>query len=142
MLRGFRNILLKELKELVRDPKILIGIIIVPVIIFPVIGAILGYAQQTAIEEAMEANILILDNDGGNWSNALISYLDFNATVTVLEDVTPQDAVNQGLLAKNNSTQFIEIPTGFSDNMTLNLSGDRTVTATVNAFDEFAIGGI
>lgn len=142
MLRGFQNILLKELKELVRDPKILIGIIIVPVIIFPVIGAILGYAQQTAIEEALDANLLILDNDGGNWSALLISYLDLNATITVLENVTPQQAVNQGLPAEYNCTQFIEIPYGFSNNMTVNLSGNPTITAAVNAFDEFAIGGI
>ena len=142
MLKGFGNILLKELKELVRDPKILIGIIIVPVIIFPVLGAILGYAQQIAIEEAREAEILILNNDGGNWSQALINYLDFNATIAVLENVSPQEAVDQGLPAANNSTQFIEIPAGFSENMTKHLSEDPTITARVNVFAEFAVGGI
>ena len=143
MLRGFGNILIKELKELSRDPKILIGIILVPVIIFPALGAILGYAQQTAIEEAREPRILILNNDGGNWSQALIAYLNFNATISVLENVSPREVVDQGLLAANNSTQFIEIPAGFSNNMTKHMVvADQTTTAEVNVFSEFAIGGI
>ncbi len=142
MLKGFGNILFKELRELVRDPKILIGMIVVPLILFPAMGAVMGYAQQTAIEEAREATLLILDNDQGNWSKILIAYLDFNATVTVAENISPQEAVDRGLLAANNSTQFIEIPPGFSDNMTKRLSGDQTVIAKINVFGEFTIGGI
>ena len=142
MLKGFGNILIKELKELVRDPKILIGLIIIPVIIFPVLGAVLGYAQQTAIDEAREGRMLILDNDGGNWSQTLIDYLHYNATITVLEGVTPQEVVDQGLLAANNSTQFIEIPKEFSENMTKHVSGDLAVTARVNIFGEFSVGGV
>lgn len=142
MLKGFGNILVKELKELVRDPKILIGLIVIPVIIFPVLGAVLGYAQQTAMDEAREGRMLILDNDGGNWSQTLIDYLDYNATITVLEDVSPQEVVDQGLLAANNSTQFIEIPEGFSQNMTRHMAGDLAVTARVNIFGEFSVGGV
>jgi ABC-2 type transport system permease protein len=142
MLNGFGNILVKELKELVRDPKILIGLIIIPVVIFPVLGAVLGYAQQTAIDEAREGRMLILNNDGGNWSQTLIDYLDYNATITVLEDVSPQEVVDQGLLAANNSTQFIEIPEGFSENLTRHMASDPAVTARVNIFGEFSVGGV
>src|SRR3990170_8931735 len=142
MLKGFRNILVKELKELVRDPKILIGIIIIPIIMFPALGAVLGYAQQTAIQEAREAKLLILNNDGGNWSEALIAYLELNATTVVVDNVSPKQAVDQGLLAANNSTQFIEIPAGFSENMTLHFEGNTSVLAVVNVFGEFTVGGI
>ena len=142
MLKGFGNILIKELKELIRDPKILIGLILVPVIIFPAMGAVMSFAQQTAIEEAREAKILILDNDGGNWSSTLIAYLDLNATISVMENISPQEAVEQGLLEANNSSEFIEIPSGFSDNMTLYLSGNTKITAIVNVFGEFTVGGI
>jgi len=142
MLKGFRNILVKELKELVRDPKILIGIIIIPIIMFPALGAVLGYAQQTAIQEAREAKLLILNNDGGNWSQTLIAYLDFNATIVVVNNVSPQQAVDKGLLEDNNSTQFIEIPAGFSDNMTKHLAGNTSMLAAVNVFGEFTVGGI
>ncbi|MBC7129981.1 hypothetical protein H5T51_02020 [Candidatus Bathyarchaeota archaeon] len=66
MLKGFGNFLLKELKELVRDPKILLGMIIVPLVMFPLIGGVMGYAIQTAQEEAAKASIVIVNNDGGN----------------------------------------------------------------------------
>jgi ABC-2 type transport system permease protein len=142
MLKGFRNILLKELKELIRDPKILIGIIIIPIIMFPALGAVLGYAQETAIQQAQETTLLILNNDGGNRSQLLINYLDISAKISVVNNVTPQQAVDQGLLAQNNSTQFIEIPAGFSQNMTRHLEGDTNAKATVNVFGEFTVGGV
>ena len=142
MLKGFRNILVKELKELIRDPKILIGIIIIPLIMFPALGAVLGYAQQSAIEKAQETNILVLNNDGGNWSQALIAYLNANARVAVVNNVTPQQAVEQGLLVHYNSTQFVEIPQGFSANMTLNSAGNNATKAAVNLYGEFSVGGI
>ena len=46
MLKGFVNILVKELKELVRDPKVLLGMIIVPLIMFPLLGSIMSYSMQ------------------------------------------------------------------------------------------------
>ena len=143
MLKGFRNILVKELKELIRDPKILIGIIIIPLIMFPALGAVLGYAQQSAIEQAQGANILVLDNDGGNWSQTLIKYLEAtNASISVVNDTSPQQAVEQGLLAQYNSTQFVEIPSGFTQNMTLYTLGDTGTKAAVNLYGEFSVGGI
>ena len=38
MLRDLKAIVSKEVKELVRDPRILLGMIIVPVIMFPIMG--------------------------------------------------------------------------------------------------------
>jgi ABC-2 type transport system permease protein len=143
MLRGFGSILLKELKELVRDPKILIGIIIIPLILFPAMGAILGYAEQTAIKQAQGAQTLILNNDGGNWSRTLIDYLEAaNAKISVVNNTSPQQVVEQNLLEKYNCTQFIEIPSGFSQNMTLYTAGNTTTKAAVNVYSEFSVGGI
>lgn len=143
MLRGFRSILVKELKELIRDPKILIGIIIIPIIMFPALGAVLGYAQQTAIEKAQETRMLILNNDNGNWSQTLINYLvAVGAKPTIVSNMTPQQLVDQGVLASSNATQFIEIPQGFSENMTRHFNENATITATVNVYGEFTVGGI
>lgn len=143
MLKGFRSILIKELKELIRDPKILIGIIIIPLIMFPALGAVLGYAQQSAIEQAQETKLLILNNDNGNWSQNLIDYLvAAGAKPTVLNNLTPQQLVDQGLLSSNNATQFIEIPSGFSENMTNHFTENTTIKGTVNVYGEFTVGGI
>ena len=143
MLKGFRTIFIKELKELIRDPKILIGIIIIPLVMFPALGAVLGYAQQSAIEQAQETKLLILNNDNGNWSQTLIDYLvAVGAKPIILNNLDPQNLVDKGLLAANNATQFIEIPRGFSENMTRHFTENATIIAKVNVYGEFTVGGI
>jgi ABC-2 type transport system permease protein len=143
MLKGFTTILVKELKELIRDPKILIGMIVLPLVIFPVMGLVLGYAVETAQEEAQKATLLVLNNDGGEWSENFINYLNMSLNVAVVNDVTPQEVVDQNLLTEYDSTQFVEIPADFSQNMTQHVDdGDFTVTATVNVYGVFQGGGI
>jgi ABC-2 type transport system permease protein len=143
MLKGFRSIFVKELKELIRDPKILIGIIIIPVILFPALGAILGYAQQTAVEQAQKTTLLIVNNDNGIWSQNLIDNLTTaGAKATVIKNITPQQLIDQGLLAENNATQFVEIPAGFTQNMTRHFEENTNIKAIVNIYGEFSVGGI
>jgi ABC-2 type transport system permease protein len=50
--------------------------------------------------------------------------------------------VEQSLLVHYNSTQFVEIPQGFSANMTLNSAGNNATKAAVNLYGEFSVGGI
>jgi ABC-2 type transport system permease protein len=143
MLKGFTTILVKELKELMRDPKILIGMIVLPLIIFPVMGLVLGYAVESAQKQAQRATLLVVNNDNGNWSQAFISYLNGTMNVAVINDIDPQQVVSQNLLTEYNSTQLVEIPPGFSQNMTQHVDGgDVTVTATVNVYGVFQGGGI
>ena len=139
MLRGFRTILIKELKELVRDPKILVGMIVVPLLLFPVLGLVLGYAVETAQEQAQQATLLVINNDGGNWSQVFIDYLLTTGLKTaVVENLSPQQIIDQNLLIQYNSTQFIEIPLGFSSNMTSHISGNSEVIAVIiDAFPFF-----
>jgi ABC-2 type transport system permease protein len=142
MLKGFSTILVKELKELIRDPKILVGMIVLPLIMFPVIGLVLGYAVETAQEQAQKATILVINNDGGNWSNTFINLLNTTMNVNVINNITPEKALAEDLPAKNNSTQFIEIPAGFSTNMTEHTEGNLKITATVNTYSVFSGVGI
>jgi ABC-2 type transport system permease protein len=142
MLKGFATILVKELKELMRDPKILVGMIVLPLIIFPVLGLVLGYAVESAQEQAQKATLLVVNNDGGNWSETFITYLGGVMNVAVIDNTTPQHVVSQNLLTEYNSTQFVEIPSGFSQNMTLHTGGDLNITSTVNVYGVFQGGGI
>jgi len=85
LLRGFGNVLVKELKELFRDPKILLGMIIVPLLMFPVLGAIMSFSVHTAQEKAATATTLILNNDaGGNYSDLFISFVKTSLKVYVV----------------------------------------------------------
>jgi ABC-2 type transport system permease protein len=144
MLKGFQTILIKELKELVRDPKILLGMIIFPLIMFPVLGAVLGYAAQTAQEQAQKATLLVVNNDGGNWSQTFIDFLSTMMKVAVInnETMTPEQVVAQNLLTRYNSTQFIIIPPNFSTNVNAHTSGNLNTTATANVYGIFQGGGI
>ena len=142
MLKGFQTIFVKELKELIRDPKILLGMLVIPLVLFPILGMILGYAAETAQEQAEKAILLVVDNDGGNWSQVFITFLNASMKTIIVNNLTPQQVLEQDLLTQNNSTQFIEIPAGFSANMTAHTSGNRNIKATVNVYGLFQGGGI
>lgn len=143
MLRGFRTILIKELKELVRDPKILVGMIVVPLLLFPVLGLVLGYAVETAQEQAQQATLLVVNNDGGNWSQVFIDYLtNTGIKINVQNNLTPQQVIDQELLAQNNSTQFIVIPSEFSINMTQHINGNLEIIAIINSYGVYQGGGV
>jgi ABC-2 type transport system permease protein len=142
LLKGFGNILVKELKELVRDPKVLLGMLIVPLIMFPVLGAIMGYSMESAREQAEKATLLVVDNDGGYWSKNFTEYLNSSVKVSVVNDITLNNTVVLKLLSDYNVTQFIEIPSGFSENMTEYKNGNIKINATVNFYGVFSGGGI
>jgi len=141
MLKGFTTILVKELKELMRDPKILIGMIVLPLIMFPILGLVMGYAAQSAQEQALQATLLVVDNDNGIWTKAFVGNLTTSLNVIVVNNTSPQNVVNQGLLAQFNSTTFLEIPSGFSDNLTRHAAGEPNATGTVNVYGVFNGGG-
>jgi len=50
LLSGLRNIVAKEVKELIRDPRILLGIILVPLLMFPLMGFMIRTSQEAAME--------------------------------------------------------------------------------------------
>lgn len=104
MLKGFGNILVKELKELIRDPKILLGMIIVPLIMFPVLGAVMNFSVQSAQEQAQKATILVMNNDGGDYSQDFITALNSSMRVFISNYTNPLDVVNQDELSKCNTT--------------------------------------
>jgi len=142
LLKGFGNFLLKELKELTRDPKILLGMIILPLIMFPVIGGVMNYSIQSAQEKAQKTPLLVLNNDRENWSKTFIDFLKPWMNVSVVNNTTPEDAIAQGLLSEHNTTQLIEIPSGFSANLTEHSEGNTNITATVNFYGVFSGGGL
>jgi len=142
LLKGFGNILVKEIKELVRDPKVLLAMLIVPLIMFPVLGGIMGYSMQSAREQAEKTALLVVDNDGWYWSKNFTEYLNSFVKVFVVNNITLNNTVTLKLLSDHNATQLIEIPSGFSANMTEYKNGNITINATVNFYGVFSGGGI
>jgi ABC-2 type transport system permease protein len=136
LLKGLFNIIIKEVKEMVRDPKILLGMIIVPLIMFP----LMGFAVQISVESAEQSigvtSIALIDQDGGSVAKDLEGYLKiFNFTVTLLDDVSLDQAITQ--IEDTNITNLVIIPSGFSQNIT------EGGTATLTIYTPFeGVGGI
>jgi ABC-2 type transport system permease protein len=142
LLKGFGNILVKELKELIRDPKVLLGMIIVPLVLFPVLGGIMSFSIQSATEQAQKATALVLNNDRENWSQVFVQSLNYTVKVFVINDTSPANAVSSGLLSKYNTTQLIEIPNGFSRNITEHININKNITAKVAVYSVFSGTGL
>jgi ABC-type Na+ efflux pump permease subunit len=134
LLKGFGNFLLKELKELVRDPKILLGMIIVPLVMFPVLGGVMGYAVHSARESVGKASLVVVNNDGEEWSYTFIRFLsDSGVRFSAENNVELNGGKVTELLLKYNATQILEIPQGFSRNVSLHASDPR-VKASVKLY--------
>lgn len=116
MLKGFGNFLLKELKELMRDPKILLGMIIIPMLMFPVLGAVMSFSVETAKESAGKATALVVNHDTGSNAAQFITYLNSSLRVYSVNASTVNDVIP--LLSSYNATEIIEIPSVFSQNVT------------------------
>jgi ABC-2 type transport system permease protein len=142
LLKGFVNIFVKELKELVRDPKVLLGMIVFPLILFPVMGSIMGYSMQSAQEQAAKTPLVVVNNDGENWSESLIQILsNYSSKVSVMNNVIINKTSASELLSKYNTTQFIVIPKGFSANMNAH-EANATVKADISFYGVFSGGGV
>ncbi|OYT39990.1 MAG: sodium transporter [Desulfurococcales archaeon ex4484_58] len=118
-MRVFKIILIKELKSMIRDPKILIAMFIVPFIIVGVMYGIVVFSTRQMVEEAVRGRgvIAIVDEDQGYWSKNLTEYikslgfkiLRLNNTTVLLEVLN-----NRSILSA------IVIPSDFTENITRN----------------------
>jgi len=122
LLKGFGTLLLKELKELIRDPKILLGFVIVPLIMFPVLGYVMNLSMQTAQQSASNAAVLVLNRDSGSNSTEFITFLNSSMKAIIVNVPTVDDAV--ALMSNYSATGIIEIPADFSQNVTARIPVD------------------
>ena len=117
MFNALLNIIIKEVKELVRDPKILLGMIIVPLIMFPLMGFAIQTSMETAEQSIGKTSILLIDQDQGSIARSLENYLSlFNFTVTPIDGISLDEAIVK--VQDSNVTNLVIIPVGFSQNIT------------------------
>ena len=135
LFKGLFNIIVKEVKELVRDPKILLGMIIVPLIMFP----LMGFAIQTSMEAAEESmgsiSMAVMNLDEGPVAENLTNFLTtLNVRIVEVDDLNFTEAVNY--VQQSNLTGLIVIPSGFS-NKTM-----EGLKAELDIYTVFRGGGI
>jgi len=126
LLEGLMTIVIKEVKELARDPKILLSMIIVPLIMFPLMGFALQISMESAEQRIEETSIAIINQDQGTIALSFENYFSsFNFTITSLDDVSLDQAIVQ--TQDTNITNLIIIPEGFSQNITDGKTGSLTI---------------
>jgi len=118
LLKGLGNVVSKELKELLRDPKILIGMIILPLIMFPLLGTVIGISIESTEQRLQTITVGVADFDQDEWSKNLTRYLSSIPNVIIINIAATNlnEAVAQ-LQTNPNATDLIVIPEGFSANI-------------------------
>ncbi|MCW4050795.1 MAG: ABC transporter permease [Candidatus Bathyarchaeota archaeon] len=122
-------IVVKEIKELVRDPKILIGVILMPIIIFPVMGSAIQISQESVQRAIIGASFAVYTDDSGFVTDAFLEYLYNNNTVVPIEAVNLEDALRQ--FQETDSNALIYIANGYHENITLGQKGVIQVYANL-----------
>ncbi|WFO75249.1 ABC transporter permease [Desulfurococcaceae archaeon MEX13E-LK6-19] len=139
-MRHFKTLLWKELRSIIRDPKMLIAMFIVPIVLVAAIYGGMGYLMRTSFEEAKRAAgyVAVIDEDKGNWSSLFIDFLEKNASAKVYLVDNPIEAYE-----KYGVKVAILIPKGFSQNLTNNIPAHVKIymIATSLSFTELGIGG-
>ncbi|UCG36082.1 MAG: ABC transporter permease [Candidatus Bathyarchaeota archaeon] len=119
MLKGFRNVVVKELKELLRDPKILIGIIVVPLVMFPILGFVIRGSMESTQERLQTLEVGVADFDRAEIGENLTKFLKdvLKVTLVVIDTSSVENAV-EILQTETNATDLIVIPLGVTENVT------------------------
>jgi ABC-2 type transport system permease protein len=121
------NIVAKEVKEMVRDPRILLGMILAPLLIFPLLGFVLRTSTESMQESLRTVSIAVADFDSGAVAKNLTDFL--KSTPNVRVEVITEQSIDKIALAvqESNVTSLIIIPAGFSNNITEGTTGDLKV---------------
>ena len=126
-------LVVKEVKELVRDPKILIGVILMPVLIFPIMGSAIQISQDSVQRAVRGASFAVWTDDDGFVTDALLGYLYQNNTVVPVEATSLENALE--IFTSTDSSALVYIPTGYNDNITLGRQGTVKIYANLRSLN-------
>jgi len=126
-------LIIKEVKELVRDPKILIGVILMPILIFPVMGSAIQISQESVQRAVRGASFAVWTNDDGFVTDAMLDYLYTNNTVVPIVADNLEDALT--LFTSTDSSAMVYIPDGYNDNITLGRQGRIKIYANLRSLN-------
>ncbi|NJE49930.1 ABC transporter permease [Thermococcus sp. 9N3] len=124
----------KEIKNLMRDRKLIFGLIIVPLIVYPALGKMMQFGFESATKET---HVAIVNFDDGKYGELLIRALNVtpNVTVTVISAGSVDDALRKAL--QENQNVLVVIPHNFSES----IESDEAATVQIyGVFKEIGSG--
>ena len=131
MLEGFRQLVLKELKDLLRDPKILVGMVLAPLLVFPLVGFLFSAAMEASESSARELKLAVVDLDRSLLSERLVLALASTPGVEVVAKRSVSEvlqAVSEGSL---DVSAALVIPEGFGAALSEGRKGEVEVYAVL-----------
>ena len=124
-------LILKEFKDLMRDPRIWVPFVITALIL-PVIGLVIGGPIRGAMEEAIKGKVKVglVDLDGGNESRALISWffsegIGYGLNTTLIDSKNRDEIID--IASDLGLDLVIVIEEGFTESIIRGLSAKVTV---------------
>ncbi len=133
MPKGLRLLIIKEVKDLLRDPKILIGMILFPALILPLMGAAINISTGSLIEKSSGTlTVYVLDEDRGEIAQRIIESLRDRGVSVRLADGPYEEVIRDisggGIL--------VVLPEGLSQRIE---SGNRGEVLVHYGFKDFSI---
>ncbi len=109
MPRALVNMIKKELREIFRDPRLFIGMILIPLLMFPIMGvAMRGFMSETVQQSYKQVNIGVLNLDNGSLASEILNSPEFiialdqyNISVTLLN--------NLGIDTRDEALDFVSL---------------------------------
>jgi len=129
----------KEIKDLLKDPKVLFSVIILPALIYSALGQSVSFAITKVAEETANISVVLLDEDGGFWSAQFTSYLRSTAAGKLLVLAGSDYSQPIGKALEEGADAIVFIPRGFSENITNGLQASINVTIIVRSLGISAI---
>ena len=126
-------LIVKEVKELVRDPKILVGVILMPILIFPVMGSAIQISQESVQQAVLGASFAVWTDDDGFVTDAMLNFLYQNNTVVPITADNLEDALT--FFTDTDSSAMVYIPDGYNDNITQGLQGRIKIYANLRSLN-------
>ncbi len=124
---SLRVLVSKELKELIREPQVIIVMVILPALMYGIMGVVMKASLEVAAEQVQrtEMKMAIIDNDGGVYARLFKTLLERLGEPPANISRTHIVIVNDPAVAE----VVIVLPKGFTDN----LSKLEPVTVVVKA---------
>lgn len=138
-LRNLGTVTKKEIKDLLKDPKVMVALVILPAVIYGALGQVLYFAATQLREQAYNISILLIDEDSDVWSAQLESYIRslnpsrFEVLKGKLSDEIVQHALNEKFHI------LIRVPEGFSKNIT---EGQQSKIYVIGFVQELGMGSV
>lgn len=124
MVNALTTLIIKEIKELLRDPKILVGTVLMPLIMFGILGSIFNISMSSARESFESISIIVVDEDNGWVSSTFKNFIEnFPATkVNAFYAQNLDTALEE--LKRTNASGIIVLPKDLSQNISKGVRGE------------------